>query len=71
MKFGQGKRVAHHGGRSIWQIQGAEDLIVCWKALDEGDDPRLVKKEMLCEFKKRYGCLPFDNPKGWSMDLVD
>jgi hypothetical protein len=71
MKFGQGKHVAHHGGRFFWQIQGVEDLIVCWKALDEGEDPRLVERALLREFKEKYRCLPFANPKGWNVDLVD
>ena len=64
MKFGQGKPVAHHGGRYIWQIKDSEELVVCWKSLENGKNPRQLEAEMIHEFKKKYGKLPFANLKG-------
>lgn len=61
LKFGQGYNVGHWGGRFIWQLQDAKDLIVCWKPLYE-DNPREVKKALIQEFKiQNNGQRPFAN----------
>lgn len=62
MCFGQGKPVGHWGGRLIWQLADAKDLIVCWKVLGKNEEPREVEKEMIQEFKKEHnGKRPFAN----------
>jgi hypothetical protein len=43
--FGQGRPVAHWGGRLIWQLESHADLLVGWRATTE--EPRLVEKSML------------------------
>ena len=60
MQFGLGKPCAHWGGRYIWQLADAKDLLVYWKPT-LGRDPRLVEKAMLSKFVEKYGCLPFAN----------
>ena len=60
LKFGNGQRVAHWGGRLIWQLKDREDLIIAWKELPEGD-PAKKEHEMLKSFKERYKKLPFAN----------
>lgn len=60
MQFGQGLPKGHWGGRYIWQIQEARDLLVCWKPLVTGE-PREVEKEMIAKFKETYGKRPFAN----------
>lgn len=61
MCFGQGKPVSHWGGRLIWQLEDAKDLIVCWKVLEK-EEPRNVEKEMIQEFKEQHkGKRPFAN----------
>jgi len=57
--FGAGKPVGHRGGRYIWQLDGAEDHLVCWKPTDA--DPRAQEKALLVEFVSVYGRLPFAN----------
>ena len=60
MTFGEGKSAPHHGGRYIWQIDGAEELIVAWK--ETGDDkPGDVETRMLEESHGVYGQLLFAN----------
>lgn len=60
MQFGQGEAVGHYGGRYIWQLQDAKDLVVCWKITDE--EPRDVEKRMIKEFKDSHcGRRPFAN----------
>lgn len=61
LKFGQGKAVGHWGGRYIWQLKDAADLLLCWKTLAV-DDPRAVEKSFISEFKACYaGKRPFAN----------
>lgn len=61
LNFGQGETVGHWGGRYIWQLKDAADLLFCWKTLTT-DDPRAVEKSLISEFKEYYaGKRPFAN----------
>jgi hypothetical protein len=60
-RFGAGSPVGHWGGRYIWQLSDAADLVVAWKRCDEGQAAAQVEREMVARFKERYGCLPFAN----------
>lgn len=60
MQFGLGRRCAHWGGRYIWQLADAKDLVVYWKTTPRAD-PRQVEKALLREFIQKYGRLPFAN----------
>ena len=62
MRFGQGKRVSHWGGRYIWQMVGSREFLVCWRPIPGSMDPRSVEAGLLKEFEKQYGKLPFANP---------
>ncbi len=56
LRFGQGEPVGHYGGRYIWQLKDAENLLFCWKALKGmGEDPRMEEKNLISEFKNQYG----------------
>lgn len=62
MKFGSGKPVGHKGGRYIWQLADADNLVVCWKVLNT--DPRDYERQMISDFKAAYaGNRPFANLK--------
>jgi hypothetical protein len=60
LRFGQGERVGHGGGRYIWQLRESCDLLVCWK-ITALDSPRTVEKGLMNEFKQTHGKLPFTN----------
>jgi len=60
LDFGKGHPVPHWGGRYIWQLKDAVDLIICWEAT-EPEDPSVVEKRLIEKFKKKYGKLPFAN----------
>jgi hypothetical protein len=61
MRFGQGKKAGHRGGRYIWQLGDSRDLLVCWKPTP-GFVPRLIQKAMIEEFKRQHnGRRPFAN----------
>ena len=58
--FGQTKNIGHYGGRYIWQLKNHENLLFCWKPL-ENEEPVVVEKELLSFFIQEYGKLPFAN----------
>lgn len=63
LKFGHGKSVGHRGGRYIWQIEDADNLLVCWKPLPSGN-PSKAETALIAEFKRQYeGRFPFANLK--------
>lgn len=57
------KSSSHSGGRAIWQLSEADQLLVCW-AETPGLVPRSVETEYLARFRQTYGRLPFANIAG-------
>ena len=60
LRFGQRRGVGHWGGRYIWQLSGAKDLVVCWKPLTS-EDPRIEEAELIQKFFAFYSKRPFAN----------
>jgi hypothetical protein len=58
LRFGEGKNVAHWGGRYVWQLADAYDLQVAWKACKDA-----VRQEvsLLNSFEAKHAALPFAN----------
>jgi hypothetical protein len=63
MRFGLGEPCAHWGGRCIWQLRDAKNLLVYWKP-SRRQIPRQVEKKLLEAFVQRYGRRPFANLTG-------
>lgn len=56
-------QVAHRGGRSIWQVKGAEDFILVWMKTPNAV-PKDVEAKLIQDFKSNHGgCRPFANKK--------
>lgn len=58
MQFGLGRPCAHWGGRYIWQLVDARQLVVLWAPTSE---PAQTESLLLDEFMQSYGQLPFAN----------
>jgi hypothetical protein len=53
----------HSGGRSIWQLEDADELLVCW-IKTPGLDPHDVERDYLDEFARVHLGEPFANVQG-------
>lgn len=63
LKFGNGQRIGHWGGRYIWQIKESDKLLFCWKPTSD-EKPDVVEKSLINQFKKQHGGQrPFANLK--------
>lgn len=63
INFGMGKNVGHYGGRYIWQLSDASELVFAWKQLPDGY-PSAVESQMIADFKLNHKLMrPFANLK--------
>ena len=60
LRFGQGKKVGHWGGRLIWQLKNHRELLFCWRTT-QSDDPRGIEKILINDYIKQHGKKPFAN----------
>ena len=60
--FSDGKPAPHRGGRYLWQLKNSEYMRVCWKETAKGQSVS-EKSDILREFQRHYGKLPFANLK--------
>ncbi len=68
IRFGSGEPVGHWGGRYIWQLEDADNLLFCWRpakyAGNRLEDAGELESELISEFKASYdGQRPFANLK--------
>ena len=62
IKHGMGQDAAHRGGRSVWQLPDAADLVFIWFPIKETADARTLEIMFLNEFRESHnGRLPFAN----------
>lgn len=61
IRFGSGEAVGHWGGRYIWQLEDADQLLFCWKAYADAEQ---LEKALIAAFKECHdGKRPFANLK--------
>ncbi|HIQ68207.1 MAG TPA: hypothetical protein IAB74_06845 [Candidatus Faecousia excrementigallinarum] len=61
MKYGWQEGVNHKGGRAIWQIAGAENLLLTWEVCQNA---AAREHQLLAEFKNQNGTYPLANWRG-------
>lgn len=60
--YGDGMRVAHEGGRLVWQLADSADLLFAWRPLRDGfATARADEVDMIALFRQVYGKSPFAN----------
>lgn len=58
IKFGHGSNIGHQGGRYLWQLADAFDLLVAWQG---HPDPSGRETALIEAFVDDYGTFPFAN----------
>ena len=58
IRFGNGAKVGHWGGRFLWQLADAQDLLIAWCPCSF---PRETERCLLTAFEEAHGALPFAN----------
>jgi len=58
IEYSYGKAKNHRGGRALWQIKDNKDLLLIYF---ENTNARNLEKELLKEYKRRFGELPLAN----------
>lgn len=61
LSFGNNKRAAHWGGRYLWQHYNYKEFKIYWYPCEEDENAIELEKELLADFEKEYGRLPFAN----------
>jgi len=60
IRFGEGKSKRHKGGRAIWQLDDADELLIAWWELRR-KNPQAVEKDLIQKFEDKYEKIPFAN----------
>lgn len=60
LRHGAGAPAPHWGGRAIWQLADADELLIAWRTVTKGE-PRDRERSLIAEFIAAFGKRPFAN----------
>lgn len=61
-RFGEGTNARHWGGRLIWQLADASQLLVAWRVMPTDQSPAVEERRLLTAFRRTHeGHPPFAN----------
>lgn len=61
IKFGNGIKASHWGGRYIWQLENVDDLYIEWDTCGIEEEPSKLERNGIDSFFEEYKKLPFAN----------
>jgi hypothetical protein len=59
--FGRGGKKRHWGGRLIWQLAEAQDLLVAWRVVADTESPLAEERRLIAAFRTDHCKPPFAN----------
>jgi hypothetical protein len=60
-RFAAGHAVGARGGRALWQLQDAQDLVVAWRPAKKTENTKEVERSLLEAFRLCWHRAPFAN----------
>lgn len=69
-RHGLGRGAPHWGGRYIWQLTDADDLVVAWLPTP-GVEPEVAERELIAGFRRAFGGRPFANRNDGQVRVVE
>ena len=69
-RHGLGQGAPHWGGRFIWQLTDADDLVVAWLPTP-GAEPEAAERALIARFRRDFGGRPFANRNDGHVRVVE
>jgi len=69
-RHGLGQGAPHWGGRFIWQLTDADDLVVAWLPTP-GAEPEAAERALIAGFRRDFGGRPFANRNDGHVRIVE
>jgi hypothetical protein len=60
-RFAAGRAVGARGGRALWQLHDAQDLVVAWRTAKKGQSTKELERSLLDAFRLQWHQAPFAN----------
>jgi len=60
-RFAAGRRIGAWGGRALWQLKDAQDLVIAWRPVTDGQTAKEIESSLLDAFRLQWQRLPFAN----------
>lgn len=69
-RHGSAEGSSHWGGRFIWQLADADELLVAWLPTTDRE-PEILERELISAFRRQFGGRPFANRNDGQVHAVE